>query len=67
MKTVGATAPELFEILMPVYKKAGAFPEVKPMLEATRKELKITTAILSNGTPDMLEAGAKNAGNQSAA
>jgi len=61
MKSVGTEEVELYDILMPIYKKAITFPEVKPMLERL-KAAGIEVAILSNGTPDMLLAGAKNAG-----
>ncbi len=61
MKSVGTEAMELYDILMPIYEKAITFPEVKPML-IRLKTLGIKTAILSNGTPAMLQAGAKNAG-----
>ena len=39
----------------------AAFPDVKPGLEALRKQ-GVKLAILSNGEPKMLEAAAKSAG-----
>ena len=61
MESVGTESMELYDILMPIYKKAIAFPEIKPMLEHLQSA-EIKTAILSNGSPDMLHAGTKNAG-----
>src|SRR5215813_15123834 len=47
--------------LMEAYLSLAAFPDVKPGLEALKKQgLKL--AILSNGEPRMLEAAAKSAG-----
>jgi 2-haloacid dehalogenase len=47
--------------LMDAYLSLAAFPDVKPGLEALKKQgLKL--AILSNGEPKMLEAAAKSAG-----
>jgi 2-haloacid dehalogenase len=47
--------------LMDAYLKLAAFPDVKPGLEALKKQgLKL--AILSNGEPKMLEAAARSAG-----
>ena len=47
--------------LMDAYLSLAAFPDVKPGLEALRRQgLKL--AILSNGEPKMLEAAAKSAG-----
>jgi 2-haloacid dehalogenase len=47
--------------LMEAYLSLGAFPDVKPGLEALKKQ-GIKLAILSNGEPKMLEAAAKSAG-----
>jgi 2-haloacid dehalogenase len=47
--------------LMEAYLSLAAFPDVKPGLEALKKQ-GIKLAILSNGEPKMLEAAAKNAG-----
>ena len=47
--------------LMDAYLSLAAFPDVKPGLEALKKQ-GIKLAILSNGEPRMLEAAAKSAG-----
>lgn len=53
--------PEKRKRLMESYLSLAAFPDVKPGLEALRKQ-GIKLAILSNGEPRMLEAAAKSAG-----
>jgi 2-haloacid dehalogenase len=53
--------PDEKKQLMDAYLSLAAFPDVKPGLEALKKQgLKL--AILSNGEPRMLEAAAKSAG-----
>jgi 2-haloacid dehalogenase len=47
--------------LMEAYLSLAAFPDVKPGLEALKKQ-GVKLAILSNGNPKMLEAAAKSAG-----
>ena len=47
--------------LMEAYLSLAAFPDVKPGLEALKKQ-GVKLAILSNGEPKMLEAEAKSAG-----
>ncbi|MBX9588073.1 MAG: haloacid dehalogenase type II [Hyphomonadaceae bacterium] len=47
--------------LMDAYLALAAFPDVKPGLEALKKQ-GVRLAILSNGEPRMLEAAAKSAG-----
>jgi 2-haloacid dehalogenase len=47
--------------LLDLYFKLDAYPEVKDMLTAL-KDGGLKTAILSNGSPDMLEAAVSNAG-----
>ena len=47
--------------LMEAYLSLAAFPDVKPGLEALKKQA-VKLAILSNGEPKMLEAAAKSAG-----
>src|SRR6201993_3818827 len=47
--------------LMDVYLQLAAFPDVKPGLEALKRQ-GIRLAILSNGEPKMLETAAKSAG-----
>src|SRR6266699_3809656 len=49
------------EQLMGAYLSLAAFPDVKPGLEALKKQ-GVKLAILSNGEPKMLEAAAKSAG-----
>ncbi|MEL6863940.1 MAG: haloacid dehalogenase type II [Bacteroidota bacterium] len=46
----------LFDLLMPIYRQPKCFSTVKDML-STLKTAGFQTAILSNGTPAMLEAG----------
>src|SRR5437667_10579846 len=46
---------------MEAYLSLAAFPDVKPGLEALKKQ-GVKLAILSNGEPKMLEAAAKSAG-----
>lgn len=53
--------PEKRKQLMESYLSLAAFPDVKPGLEALRKQ-GTKLAILSNGEPRMLEAAAKSAG-----
>ena len=53
--------PELRERLLALYWELDAYPEVPDML-AELKERSCTTAILSNGTPDMLAGAADSAG-----
>ncbi len=53
--------PDNKKQLMDAYLRLDAFPDVKPGLEALKKQgLKL--AILSNGEPKMLESAAKSAG-----
>src|SRR5438445_12053650 len=47
--------------LMDAYLSLAAFPDVKPGLEALKKQ-GVKLAILSNGEPKMLEAAANSAG-----
>lgn len=51
----------LREWLMQLYLSLDAFPEVPETLKAL-KDAGIKTAILTNGSPDMIEAGCRNAG-----
>ncbi|MEO1438612.1 MAG: haloacid dehalogenase type II [Bacteroidota bacterium] len=52
---------ELREQLLTIYFRATTFPDVPDML-ARMRENDIQLAILSNGAPQMLEAGAKHSG-----
>lgn len=51
----------LRERLMQLYLTLDTFPEVSETLE-TLKDAGIKTAILTNGSPDMIKAGCRNAG-----
>lgn len=53
--------PILRQELLDLYFKLDAYPEVKEMLTAL-KDGGLKTAILSNGSPDMLQAAVSNAG-----
>lgn len=53
--------PELRERLLALYWQLAAYPEVPVMLTAL-KQAGFNTAILSNGSPDMLEGAVKSAG-----
>ncbi|MFD0858427.1 haloacid dehalogenase type II [Roseovarius aquimarinus] len=57
----GIDDPDLRARLMELYRELEAFPEVAPMLRRL-KAAGLNTAILSNGTPDMLEAATVSAG-----
>jgi 2-haloacid dehalogenase len=59
--TLGHDDPALRDRLMNLYLELETFPEVKDML-ARLKAAGMRTAILSNGSPTMLEAAARNAG-----
>ncbi len=61
MEAVGLDDPQLRERLLSLYWELSAFDEVPQML-ATLKEKGMNTAILSNGSPDMLEGAVKSAG-----
>jgi 2-haloacid dehalogenase len=55
----------LRERLMGLYRRLAAFPEVPEVLQALRRS-GYATAILSNGSPDMLESAVAGAGLQDA-
>lgn len=61
MDTLGIDDPALRERLMGLYMNIDAFPEVNEVL-TTLKEAGMKLAILSNGSPDMLDAAAKHTG-----
>jgi len=61
MDTVGINDAALRERLMSLYYRIDAFPEVPEVLK-TLKNAGVVTAILSNGSPDMLEGAVKHAG-----
>lgn len=57
----GVKEPGLKDELMALYLKLEAYPEALAALEAVKAKGKLT-AILSNGSPSMLEAAVKHAG-----
>ncbi|WP_417807436.1 haloacid dehalogenase type II [Thioclava sp.] len=61
MEAQGLSDPELANRLMALYRELPAYPEVPEMLEALHHR-GIGRAILSNGSPDMLEAAVHAAG-----
>lgn len=60
METLGLADPALRERLMSLYLKLDAFSEVPDMLRRL-KSAGLKTAILSNGSPNMLKAAVENA------
>ncbi len=60
LNTLNIENPELRQRLLNVYLELDAYPEVLSMLE-TLKAVGQKTAILSNGSPDMLDAAVINA------
>ena len=61
MESLGLDDAELQAKLMDLYEVLDAYPEVPDML-GTLKQSGMKTAILSNGTPDMLDAAATAGG-----
>ena len=61
MEANGLSDPELRERLLQLYWELQAYPEVPEML-ATLKSNGMNTAILSNGSPDMLAGAVQSAG-----
>ena len=61
MESLGLGDAELQTKLMNLYEVLDAYPEVPEMLD-TLKQSGMKTAILSNGTPDMLDAAATAGG-----
>lgn len=61
MEEQGLDDPDLRERLLQLYWELSAYPEVPAMLQ-TLKEAGRNTAILSNGTPDMLAGAVRAAG-----
>lgn len=61
LDATGLQAPDLKSRLMALYDRLDPFPEAAAAVQAVR-DLGISTAILSNGDPDMLSAGLESAG-----
>lgn len=61
LQTLGVDDPVLRNRLMELYDRIEAFPEVPGVLRRLN-QAGIATAILSNGSPDMLEAAVEHAG-----
>ena len=61
LETLGLTEPGLRERLMQLYLALDPFPEVPEMLRQLRAA-GLWSAILSNGSPEMLSAAVENAG-----
>ena len=61
LEAAGLTGPELRERLLALYWELAAYPEVPAMLSVLKAQ-GLATAILSNGTPEMLKAAVQSAG-----
>lgn len=61
LKTLGLEARNLRERLLEAYRILDAFPEVPGVLRHL-KQKRVRTAVLSNGTPEMLQSAISNAG-----
>ena len=61
LETLGLDDPQLRARLMDLYLSLDVFPEVPAMLQRL-KEAGLKTAILSNGSPQMLDAAVNKAG-----
>jgi 2-haloacid dehalogenase len=61
LETLGVQAATLHAELMNAYRTLDAFPEVPEVLEQLKRN-GIRTAILSNGSPDMLHSAVSHAG-----
>jgi 2-haloacid dehalogenase len=61
LESLGLLAPHLRERLMALYRTLAAFPEVSGVLQSLR-QAGFVTAILSNGSPGMLNAAVAHAG-----
>ncbi len=61
LETLGIEKPDLRDRLMTLYLTLDAFPEVPDVLKRLKKA-GLQTAILSNGSPTMLDAAVKGAG-----
>jgi 2-haloacid dehalogenase len=61
LEASGLSDPDLRERLLALYWELPAYPEVPAMLAALKAQ-GLATAILSNGTPEMLAAAVRSAG-----
>ncbi|MCB2116134.1 MAG: haloacid dehalogenase type II [Rhodobacteraceae bacterium] len=61
MEAAGLDDPDLRERLLALYRELAAYPEVPEMLSAL-KAARLNTAILSNGSPEMLQGAVASAG-----
>ena len=61
LEQFGVNEPGLKDEIMALYLKLEAYPDVKEALQAIRERGK-RTAILSNGSPSMLDAAVRHAG-----
>jgi 2-haloacid dehalogenase len=61
LEQFGVNEPGLKDEIMALYLKLDGYPDAAPALEAVRAKSKLT-AILSNGSPSMLDAAARHAG-----
>jgi 2-haloacid dehalogenase len=61
LETLGLDNPELRARLMDLYRTLDVFPEVPAILQRL-KAVGLKTGILSNGSPDMLDAAVNKAG-----
>jgi 2-haloacid dehalogenase len=61
LEAAGVAEPALRERLLSLYLELDPYPEVKPMLTALQRQ-GVGTAILSNGSPAMLDAAVESAG-----
>lgn len=61
MEAAGLASPDLRKRLLDLYWELDAFPEVPAMLEAL-KSRGMSTGILSNGSPQMLDGAVRSAG-----
>lgn len=61
LEAAGIDAPDTRERLLALYWELAAYPEV-PVMLATLKANNIKTAILSNGSPEMLMGAVRSAG-----
>jgi 2-haloacid dehalogenase len=61
LEAAGLDDSGLRDRLLALYRELDCYPDVRGMLERL-KEMRIATGILSNGTPEMLDAAVEHAG-----